>query len=90
MNHNHELQGRLSSAKDLEKNLTQQVSLLLSECDEARDKLQSTERQLAEVQASEKSLCSDLAKASTERNALADKLQLLDDARREVDMYREK
>ena len=90
MNHNHELQGRLGSAKDLEKNLMQQVSWLLSERDEAKDKLQSTGRQLAEVQASEKSLCSDLAKASTERNALADKLKLLDDAKREVNMYREK
>ncbi|KAG8221164.1 hypothetical protein J3R82DRAFT_2715 [Butyriboletus roseoflavus] len=90
LNHNHELQGRLDSAKGLEKNLTQQASRLLSERDEAKDKLQSIERQLAEVQACEISLSSDMAKTLIERNALVDKLKSFDDVKREVDTYREK
>jgi chromosome segregation ATPase len=84
------LQGRLDSAKGLEKNLTQQASWLLSERDEVKEKLQSTEGQLAEVHACEKSLSSDMAKTLIERNALFDKLKSFDDAKREVDMYREK
>lgn len=90
MNHNHELQGRLDSAKGLEKNLTQQASRLLSERDEAKDKLQSIEHQLAEMQACEKSLSSDMAKTLIERNVLVDKLKSFDDVKRDVDMYREK
>jgi chromosome segregation ATPase len=84
------LQGRLDSAKGLEKNLTQQASRLLSERDEVKEKLQAIERQLAEVQACEKSLSSDLAKILIERDALVDKLKIFDDIKREVDLYREK
>lgn len=84
------MQGRLDSAKGLEKNLTQQASRLLSERDEAKEKLQSIERQLAEVQVCEKSLSSDMAKTLMERNALVDKLKTFDHVKREVDMYREK
>lgn len=84
------MHGRLDSAKGLEKNLTQQASRLLSERDEVKEKLQSVERQLAEVQANEKSLSSDMAKTLIERNALVDKLKSFDDIKREADMYREK
>lgn len=66
LNHNHELQGRHDSAKDLEKNLMQQVSRLLSERDEANGKLRSIELQLAEVHASEKKLSSDLKESLRE------------------------
>ena len=84
------MQGRLDSAKGLEKNLTQEVSWLLSDRDEAKEKLQATERQLAEVQASEKKLSSDMTKTLVDRNVLFDKLKSLDDAKREVDIYRER
>lgn len=90
LNHNHELQGRLDSAKGIEKNLTQQTSRLLSEHEEVKKKLQSTECQLFEVQAREKSLVSDMTKTLMERDALADKLKSFDDVKREVDIYREK
>ena len=84
------MQGRLDSAKGLEQNLTQQISRLLSERDEVKEKMQSIERQLAEVQAREKSLYSDIAKTLIERNALVDKLKSFEDVKREVDVYREK
>ncbi|KAF8835564.1 hypothetical protein BDN67DRAFT_1072366 [Paxillus ammoniavirescens] len=90
LNRGHELQGRLDSAKELEKNLMQQASRLLSERDETKEKLQSTERQLAEVQSREKSLSAEIAKALIERNVLADKLKVLDDMKRDIELYREK
>jgi chromosome segregation ATPase len=90
LNRGHELQGRLDSAKELEKNLMQQASRLLSERDETKEKLQSTDRQLAEVQSREKSLSAEIAKALIERNVLADKLKVLDDMKRDIDLYREK
>ena len=84
------MQGRLDSAKGLEKHLTQQASRLLSERDEGKEKLQAIERQLVEMQACEKSLSSNLAKTLIERDALADKLELFDHVKGEVDIYREK
>ncbi|KAF9224211.1 hypothetical protein BS17DRAFT_780645 [Gyrodon lividus] len=90
LNRGHELQGRLDSAQELEKNLMQQASRLLSERDETNEKFQSTERQLAEVQAREQSLSTEIAKVLIERNALVDKSKVLDDMKRDVELYREK
>ncbi|KIK95068.1 hypothetical protein PAXRUDRAFT_25655 [Paxillus rubicundulus Ve08.2h10] len=90
LNRGHELQGRLDSTKELEQNLMQQASRLLSERDETKEKLESTERQLIEVQNHEKSLSTEIAKALIERNVLADKLKVLNDMKRDIDLYREK
>ncbi|KAG9313268.1 hypothetical protein JVU11DRAFT_6734 [Chiua virens] len=62
----------------------------LQERDETKEKLQSVERLLAEGQACEKKLFSDLAKTLNERDALADKLDSFDDVSRELKMCREK
>ncbi|KAF9232453.1 hypothetical protein BU15DRAFT_81243 [Melanogaster broomeanus] len=81
LNRGHELQGRLDSTKEHQSHLMEEASRLLSERD-------STARELAEVQAREKSLSADVAKLLIERNASADKLKLLDDTKRDVELYR--
>ncbi|KAG6378033.1 hypothetical protein JVT61DRAFT_13712 [Boletus reticuloceps] len=83
LNRNHELQGRLDALKTLEENLMQQASRLLSECDQAMEKL-------ANMQASKRVRSFEMTKTLVEWDALVDKLKLLDSIKHEVNMYRDK
>jgi chromosome segregation ATPase len=88
------LESRLEVSKDLEKTLIQQNARLTSECESIRERIQSAEARMTDIQHEGMALSAQSARLVLERDMLLDKLKTADtqicEAKKEEESFRER
>jgi chromosome segregation ATPase len=90
----HDLEARIEVSKDLEKKLTQQNTRLTSEADSIRERIQTADARLTDIQKEAMALSAQSARLVLERDVLLDKLETagvqIADAKQEEERCRER